>query len=422
MNSASSAPSGPSAAIVAAICGAEILGLAGYSIVPALLSQFIAAWSLTNTQAGWLAGMVSAGYMLSVVPLVGLTGRQPARRIYLASSALSTLSCFGIAACDGLLPAIGLRAVSGIGIAGMYMPGLQALTQGVAGTRRARIAAWYTSSFTIGVSLSFLLGRVGTLLGWRGAFILAGLLSTAGVVVAWAALPQGDPVTAGEPQPVFAFRPVLRNRDAIILILGYAAAIWGSAGLRQWIVVFLAFCAADRAGVPAQAWSMLAVGGLISFLGVPAGLLGNELSIRYGLRNIATLVFLLSALADGLFGLTAMLPYTAVVLLSVAAGFLVQGNFANLTSGILAVAAPRYRGATIGLYSCVGFGGGFLGTLVFGITLDRFGGTSRLAAWALSFGTCGFACLAAAAATIFLSGDVWQRQPSARQNLENTVT
>jgi hypothetical protein len=44
-------------------------------------------------------------------------------------------------------------------------------------------------------------------------------------------------------------------------------------------------------------------------------------------------------------------------------------------------------------------------------TLDQFGGTSQLAAWTLSFGTCGLACLAGAAATIFLSGDVWQRQP-----------
>jgi MFS family permease len=156
---------------------------------------------------------------------------------------------------------------------------------------------------------------------------------------------------------------------------------------------------------------MPAVGALISFLGVPAGLLGNELSIRYGLRNIATLVFLLSAFAGGLFGFAAMLPYIAVLSLAVVAGFIVQGNFSNLTSGVLAVAAPRHRGATIGLYSCVGFGGGFLGTLLFGVTLDQFGGTSQLAAWILSFGTCGLACLAGAAATIFLSRDVWQRRP-----------
>ena len=94
-----------------------------------------------------------------------------------------------------------------------------------------------------------------------------------------------------------------------------------------------------------------------------------------------------------------------------AIGFIVQGNFSNLTSGVLAVAAPRHRGATIGVYSCIGFGAGFLGTVLFGVTLDLFGGTSQLAAWTLSFGTCGLACLAGAAATIFLSQDVWQRRP-----------
>ena len=52
-----SATAAPSAPVVAAICAAEILGLAGFSIVPALLPQFIKAWSLTNTQAGWLAGI-----------------------------------------------------------------------------------------------------------------------------------------------------------------------------------------------------------------------------------------------------------------------------------------------------------------------------------------------------------------------------
>src|SRR5438045_7688553 len=114
MSSASSPAAKPSASIVAAVCGAEILSLSGYSTVPALLPQFIEAWSLTNTQAGWLAGIVSAGYMLAVIPLVGLTDRRPARHIYLATSGLSALSCFGMALCDSLLPALGLRGLSGI--------------------------------------------------------------------------------------------------------------------------------------------------------------------------------------------------------------------------------------------------------------------------------------------------------------------
>jgi predicted MFS family arabinose efflux permease len=314
-----------------------------------------------------------------------------------------------MALCDSLLPALGFRALAGIAMAGMYMPGLRALTHGVEGATRARIAAWYTSSFTIGASLSFLFGRVGMLLGWRSAFVIAGMLGAAGVLLAWAALPRGDSGRAPEPQPLLDFRPVLANRDVLALIVGYAAAIWGCVGLRQWIVVFLTFCAGDQPADPAQAWAILAVGAVINFLGVPAGLIGNELSIHHGLRTIATLVFVLSAFAGGLFGFTAMLPYIAVLGLSVVAGFIVQGNFSNLTSGVLAVAAPRYLGATIGLYSCIGFGASFLGTLLFGVTLDQFGGTSEITAWILSFGTCGLACLAGATATVFLSRNIWQR-------------
>jgi MFS family permease len=134
---AQSTTAAPSAPVVAAICAAEILSLTGFSIVAALLPQFIEAWSLTNTQAGWLAGMVTAGYMLAVIPLVSLTDRRPARQIYLASSALSALSCFGMALCDSLLPALAFRALAGIAMAGMYMPGLRALTHGVEGASRA---------------------------------------------------------------------------------------------------------------------------------------------------------------------------------------------------------------------------------------------------------------------------------------------
>jgi MFS family permease len=82
--------------------------------------------------------------MLAVIPLVSLTDRRPARQLYLAPSVLSALSCFGMALCDSLLPALGFRALAGLAMAGMYMPGLRALTHGVEGATRARIAAWYT--------------------------------------------------------------------------------------------------------------------------------------------------------------------------------------------------------------------------------------------------------------------------------------
>ena len=95
--------------------------------MPALLPQFIEAWSLTSAQGGWLAGIMFAGYMVAVVPLVSLTEIVPARTVCLASSLLSALSCFGLALSDDLASALGFRALAGIALAGIYMPGLRAL-------------------------------------------------------------------------------------------------------------------------------------------------------------------------------------------------------------------------------------------------------------------------------------------------------
>ena len=132
------ASGGPSTACVVAICVAEILGLVGYSVVPALLPQFIEAWSLSATQAGLLAGSLFAGYMLAVLPLVTLTDTVSARTIYLVASAVSAASALGIALSDNLLAALAFRALGGIGLAGTYMPGLRALTEGCEGRRRSR--------------------------------------------------------------------------------------------------------------------------------------------------------------------------------------------------------------------------------------------------------------------------------------------
>jgi predicted MFS family arabinose efflux permease len=403
------------ARLVAFVCTAEILGLAGFSLVPALLPQFIASWSLSNVEAGWLAGMMSGGYMIGVLPLVALTDRVPPRTIFLVCSVLSALSSFGIALSDGLPAALVWRGVGGIALAGMYMPGLRALTDGMAGTRRARAAAWYTSSFTLGSSLSFLLGEAGLLWDWQRAFLVSGVLGIVGVLLAWIALRRVKPETATERfRAMPDFRRALGNREVLALIAGYTATIWGTAGLRQWIVVFLAFCVANQGGDATQGWSMLTIGALVGLLGVPAGLCGNELSLRLGLRVTAIGVFLVSALANALFGFTAMLPYGVVIGLAMAAGFIVQGNFSNLTSAVLAVADPRLRGAVVAVYSCVGFAGGFAGTLLFGLALDWFGGTARLAAWVLAFGICAVACVGGGVASLFLSRDL-VREPAARR-------
>ena len=64
------------------------------------------------------------GYMLGVVPLVAVTDRYSARTVYLTRAALSVISTFGVALSDTFGLALCLRALTGLGFAGMYMPGL----------------------------------------------------------------------------------------------------------------------------------------------------------------------------------------------------------------------------------------------------------------------------------------------------------
>jgi len=64
VTSDSSARIGPSAAIVAAICGAEILSLAGYSIIPALLPPLVreaTAARIRGPSVPEFAGFVAGG-------------------------------------------------------------------------------------------------------------------------------------------------------------------------------------------------------------------------------------------------------------------------------------------------------------------------------------------------------------------------
>jgi MFS family permease len=386
---------------VAVLCLAQVLSLAGYSAVPALLPQFISNWSLSNTEAGWLAGAFFVGYMCAVIPLVALTDRRPARQIYVLSALLNIFYYLGFASIGGFLPALPLQLLGGIALAGMYMPGLRAITAEARGSTRSRIVALYTSSFTIGVGLSFLLaGRLSMLGGWRAAFIGAGACATAAAILAAIALPRpAASAPAGSPR-LLDVPAVLRNRQAMAFIIAYAAVIWSSVGIRNWTVLFFHSHALGKPPPAMESWITLGTASAINLLGVPAALLGSELAIRFGLRRTAAAIFLASTFAGGLFGFAAVLPYFLGVGLALVCAFIIQGNFANLTAGLIEAAEPERAGATVALYSFIGFAGSFLGPLTFGATLDRFGGAASATAWEVAFGTCGLAAFVGALAVL----------------------
>ena len=154
------------------VCLAEIFGLTSFAVFPALLPTFQAEWKLSNTAAGWISAGYYAGYMLSVPVLTGITDRIDARKIMGWGAFLGALTAIGYAVvAEGFWSALSLRFLSGVSLAGIYMPGLKVVSDHTEGTLQSRFVSFYTASFSIGASLSYLLaGEINALFGWRWAF------------------------------------------------------------------------------------------------------------------------------------------------------------------------------------------------------------------------------------------------------------
>ncbi|MEE8279136.1 MAG: MFS transporter [Alphaproteobacteria bacterium] len=372
--------------LVAVVWTAQVLGMLSISTFAALLPGFIAEWQLTNTQAGWISGVFFGGYTAAVPVLVSLTDRVDPRRIYLISTALGGLAALGFALyAEGFWTAMLFRALAGIGIAGTYMPGLKALSDRIEGPSQPRAIAIYTSGFGIGTALSFLMtGEVAAWLDWHWAFGLAAAGSALAFVIVALALPKSEPHHLSAPETdLLDFRPVLRNRSAMAYILCYMVHAWELFVQRSWVVAFLFFAQA-RHGAEAWVLSPTVIATVMNLLGVWASITGNELSMRFGRRRFIFLVMAASVVLCSFIGFTAGLPYALVVALCLVHGVTVSGESASLTAGAVGTATPGYRGATMALHSTLGFAGGFMGPLAFGLVLDVAGGESVLG-WGLAF-------------------------------------
>jgi MFS family permease len=343
-----------------------------------------------------MTGIYFAGYMAVVPVLASLTDRVDPRRIYLIGAIASIASSLGFALfVDGFWGALAFRALGGIGLAGTYMPGLKALTDHVPARLRSRAIAFYTASLSIGFALSFLLsGEIAVVLGWRWAFALVALGPVIALAVFQFWVPPSEPhhLDSAPAGALLDFRPILRNRAVMGYVLAYGVHSWELFAYRSWIVTFLVFSQGLQApGALGMAWSATALAALINVIALPASVLGNEAAVTFGRRRVLMLVMGASAVVAAGTGFSAPLPFVAVVAIALVYSVTVSADSASLTAGAVEAAAHGQRGATMAVHSFIGFGGGFIGPLVFGVMLDLAGGRDSAFAWGMAFAGLGLA-------------------------------
>jgi predicted MFS family arabinose efflux permease len=287
---------------------------------------------------------------------------------------------FGLFA-TGLWTGVFFNAIAGIGFAGAYMPGLKALTDRLAPGDSSRAVTLYTSSFSFGVGLSFLVSQlVAEAWGWRAAFLVTALGPLVMLSVCFLLRPVTPKPAQGR---LLDFAPVFRNTNAMGFVLGYGAHCFELYGIRTWLVAFWTFVAMKNSDAPLLTPVVVSV--LFSVLAMPASILGNECALRFGRHRAITAVMFSSAFVALLIGAFADKSPWLLLPLMVVYAITVPADSGALTSGMTMAADPDYRGATMAIHSTVGFSLSALGAWALGVALDAAGGPSSAAAWTAAF-------------------------------------
>ncbi len=384
----------PAGRIIATICFAEVLSMTAFSGFAALLPVLAPEFGLNNSQAGLISGTVLGGYMAGVPFLGSMTDRVDARRVYAVAAIIAASGALGFSLfASGFWSALLCQALIGVGLAGTYIPGMKALTDRVEGPWQSRGAAIYGAVFGAGTSGSLILcGAIAGTFGWRFAFLMASagpLLASAIVVFA---LKPSIPQPAAR-RALLDFRPVLRNAAVRPYLFATAAHSWEIHATRAWLVAFLTFAAGLRGGADSAPGSVALTAALIILLGPIASVSGNEFALRFGRARMMTIGATVSAIMSCAIGFLAGSPWIGLLVFAVVHMYFVGIDAGTMTAGVVNAAEPAHRGATMALYSLLGFGTGFISPAVFGAVLDLAGGRGELMAWGLAFASLGVVAL-----------------------------
>jgi MFS family permease len=331
-------------------------------------------WDASAVEAGWVFAAYQVGYVVSVLVILPLTDRLRAGSVLVACAGLASLSfvLFPLLAQD-VWSASALRFLGGLGLAGIYMPGVRMVSAASSPERRGLAVGVYVSAFYLGSAAS--LSATGLLLpdlGWRGAALALGVVSAAALPLALWGAGESSPSSAEAASGHAYLNPaVLRNGAVVRNILAYTGHSWELYVSRGWLAAFIASILAARGfdGTEASAagsqWAAL-----MSGVGTVGVFLGGWLSDVMGRARIALLTALTSGAISLGFGFLGAEAFPLLVAVGCLYGVLLSADSAVYSTAITELAEPERLGSAQAFQAFLGFGATVLAPVAAGLLLD----------------------------------------------------
>jgi MFS family permease len=353
------------------------MGMSVWFSASAVVPALAAAWGLRASGQAWLTMSVQLGFVAGALgsALLNLADRIPGRALFAASSVLAGASTLLIpAVANGFLPALILRFMTGVFLAGVYPVGMKIMATWTREDRGFGVGL-LVGALTVGSAAPHLLKALGGIGDWRPVLVLSGGLAVAGGFLAAAFVCEG-PFRAAPADFDWKYAAAIwRDRGIALANLGYFGHMWELYAMWTWAPVFLAASfkavGADERAAGLAGFAVVAVGGIGSLV---AGRLADRLGRTLVTSGVMALSGICCLVAGLLFGGNPWL----LTILCLVWGFAVVADSGQFSAGVSELAPPGRIGTALTVQTSLGF----LLTLV---TIRLVPTFERLVTWRFAF-------------------------------------
>jgi MFS family permease len=362
-------------------------------------------WNMSNTQAGMIFSVYQLGYIASGVLLSILSDRFNIKHIFITAALCSAIAnlLFALYAHD-FASGMFLRALTGIGMGGTYMPGLKLVAERFDASHRGKAIGIYVGSLVMGTSLSLAVtGWLTQLYDWHIAFIVSSVGVFCGVLLSFPLFKGYRPAPRMQSEAGYTGE-VIKNRPALLMIMGYGSHMWEMYGMRSWLAPFFASALIGWGSDSARATGYAStVAAAVIGIGAFSTAITGTLSDRFGRTATISLVMAASATLSFTFGWLINTNLWLTLAVGLVYGYLIVAESPVFSTGLTELVAPGYLGAAMGIQSLIGYSMGTISPTVFGWVLDTFRGWQPFPGisgeWGIAFASLG---IGGAAGPIFM--------------------
>jgi MFS family permease len=331
-----------------------LLAMTTWFSATAVLPQLRIAWTLTTLQASLLTIAVQVGFVVGalVSAFFNLADIVPARTLMLLGALAAAAVNLALVWAHSVGLAIGLRFLTGAFLAGVYPPGLKAISTWFRSGRGTAMGVM-VGALTLGSAAPQFLNGIGGA-NWHTVIVATSVLTVVGGLTAQYLVSDGP-----FPFPKAIFDPrqtasVVRNRAVRLSAIGYFGHMWELYAMWAWIFTFskVAFAlngdANSTRDAAFAAFAIIGSGAVGCWVG---GILGD----RWGRTRLTRLAMALSGTCCVLIGPVAHLGIAPMIALAVFWGFWVIADSAQFSSIVTETSEQHYVGTAVTLQLAVGF-------------------------------------------------------------------